>query len=392
MCLVLCPGSASADLIISPPEVQLQGANLRQQLLVEQAGADVTTQASYVSSAPTIIEVDEHGHLIARSQGTATIQVTVGTEQRSVPVTFADWAPDRPVDFVTEIQPLLTRYSCNSGGCHGKASGQNGFKLSLFGFDAEFDHDALVHEARGRRIAKSAPEKSLLLTKATGEVPHGGGRRIAPGSDPYETLLRWIRTGAAASAPDVPRVASLTIEPAERLFQPGQKQQLRVIARYTDDSTRDVTRQTDYASNIDVVATIDEQGLLTAGEQSGEAAIMARYMGQVAVFRAIRPHGQPRQEISGFKPLNEIDRLAITKWQKLGLLPSPTCDDATFLRRTTIDLGGRLPRPEEVRQFLADSAPNKREQLVDRLLASSDYPAYFALKWSVILRNSRLAG
>jgi hypothetical protein len=305
---------------------------------------------------------------------------------------WSDDPPPRPVDFQNEVQPILSRHGCNSGGCHGKASGQNGFKLSLFGFDNQFDYEAVVRQGRGRRITTAAPEQSLLLMKAAGDVPHGGGQRLERESESYQVLKRWIASGAPASAPDAPRVVKLKIEPQQRVFQANETQQLKVTAEYSNGEQRDVTRQASFVSNLDVIAAVDEEGLVRVNEDRGEAAIMARYMGQVAIFYAIRPHGAPLAEIPGWSPQNYVDTLAAEKWKKLGLLPSPVCDDATFLRRLTIDLRGRLPTSEEARTFLADQDANKRQKLVDRLLESPDYPAYFATRWGTILRNSNLAG
>lgn len=393
--LVLFVSSVSVDageLVVTPPQVTLSDLFARQQLLVERDGDDLTHQASYTSQDEAIVSVDERGYLVPVGTGMTDVHILMDGQAVSVPVQVGAAATQRPIDFAMDIEPLLTRSGCNSGGCHGKASGQNGFRLSLLGFDAEFDYDAIVHESRGRRIMPTAPEQSLFLMKATGQLPHGGGQRIEVGSEPYEMLLTWIQAGAPAANPDAPHVTALTVTPQERILAAGGEQQLRVIAQYSDGSDRDVTRQTDFASNLDVVARVDETGLVSALEQSGEATIMARYMGQVAVFRAIRPHGAPLTEIPGFAPLTEIDRLAAEKWMKLGLMPSDECDDATFLRRVTIDLCGRLPTVEESREFLSDQSSDKRERLIDRLLDSPDYPAYFALKWSAVLRNSPLAG
>ncbi|MGI8981525.1 MAG: DUF1549 and DUF1553 domain-containing protein [Pirellulaceae bacterium] len=300
---------------------------------------------------------------------------------------------DQPViDFRNDIEPILSRHGCNAGGCHGKASGQNGFKLSLFGFDANYDHDEIVKHARGRRVSVSAPEQSLLLLKATGKVPHGGGRRLEPESEAYKTLHSWIAGGTPGTSPNAAKIVSLVIEPKLLVMQRGQTQPLKLVAAMSDGKTRDVTAEASFSSNLDVVASVSEAGLVLAGQQSGEAAIMARYQGQVAVFSAIIPHGQPLTEIPDFQPNNYIDKLAAEKWKKLGLLPSHLCDDATFLRRVTIDLCGRLPTSEEARTFLADASGDKRTKAIDRLLDSPDYPAFFALRWGSILRNSNLAG
>lgn len=296
------------------------------------------------------------------------------------------------VDFSSQIEPLLTRFGCNAGGCHGKASGQNGFKLSLFGFDSSFDYEAIVEEARGRRVFGTAAANSLLVLKATGRVPHGGGKRIDPGSEPYEVLCSWIAQGTPASAPDAPRVARISIEPRELVMERGSRRQLKVVAHYTDGAARDVTASAQYDSNMGPIAGVSSEGLVECGDQSGEAAVMARYMGQVAVFRALVPHGAALDSIPDFNTDHVIDRLCAEKWKKLGLAPSPPADDATYLRRVTIDLCGRLPAPDEIRVYLADATTDKRARLVDRLLASPDHPAFFAMRWGTILRNSQLAG
>jgi len=295
-------------------------------------------------------------------------------------------------DFENEIQPLLTRYGCNSGGCHGKASGQNGFKLSLFGFDSQADYEEIVDRARGRRVNVATPEQSLLLLKSIGAVPHGGGTRFSPSSQAYEVLKQWISEGAPPASPTAPRLESIRIEPSERSLQSGEQVNLRVMASYSDNQHRDVTKQAAFASNIDVVASVSDEGVVTAGKESGEATVMARFMGQVAVFTAILPHGVPLTHIDNFQSRNYIDELTLEKWKKLGLTPTPVCDDATFIRRVTLDANGRLPTAKEVREFLADQNPNKRSEWIDRLLDSPEYASYFALRWGSILRNSNLAG
>ena len=296
------------------------------------------------------------------------------------------------IDFRNDIEPLLSRYGCNAGGCHGKANGQNGFKLSLFGFDSNYDYDEIVKRARGRRVNVTAPEHSLLLLKVTGKLPHGGGPRLGTDSEAYKILREWIASGAPAASNDSPKIVKLIIEPRQLVMQRGQTQPLKVVAEYSNGMTRDVTSQVSFSSNLELVASISDTGVVQAGEQSGEATIMARYSGQVAVFNAMLPHGQPIAEIPNFQPHNYIDQLATEKWKKLGLLPSPVCDDATFIRRITLDLCGRLPTVEESRSFLADASGDKRAKAIDRLLDSPDYPAFFALRWGTILRNSNLAG
>ena len=390
--LLAPPSVAAAGITTSVPRVELRDAFAGRQLLVSDGARDVTRAAKYFSTDAAVATVDGTGYVTPTGDGTAAIRVTHGTDRLDIPVTVSGFEKGRAVDFRTEIEPLLSKLGCNAGGCHGKASGQNGFKLSLFGFDTAFDYDAITREARGRRVFPSAPDQSLFLTKGTGKVPHGGGKRLHPDGADYQIIRRWIAAGTPASAPDAPRVVKLRVTPGDGVLQPGQTQQLAVVADYSDGTSRDVTRQSEFQSNLDVVAVVEPDGFVKAGKQSGEAAVMARHMGYVAVFRAMVPHGPPLGTIPDFAPVNVVDELSLAKWKKLGLRPSPTCDDATFIRRLTVDLCGRLPTPVEAKAFLDDTSDDKRTKLIDRLLDSPDYPAYFAMKWGGILRNSNLAG
>ena len=383
----------SAAIACSVAKVELPDAFAGQQLLVSDGNKDITREATYASTNPAVAKVDAKGYVSPTGDGSATIQITRGADKLEVPVTVRGFGTTgRSVDFRTEVMPLLSKHGCNAGGCHGKASGQNGFKLSLFGFDTQFDYEAIAKEARGRRLFAANPDASLFLMKGAGKVPHGGGKRLPPESSDYLVVRRWIAAGAPASAPDTPKVTKLRVSPADAVLRPGQLQQLAVVAEYSDGTTRDVTRQAEYFSNLDVVAAVDSDAGVKAGKESGEAAIMARHMGFVAVFKAIVPHGPPLTDIPGFKPNNKVDELALAKWKKLGLKPSPQCDDQTFIRRVTVDVCGRLPTAAEVTAFLEDKSADKRAKLIDKLLDSADYPAYFAMKWGGILRNSNLAG
>src|SRR6056297_2339907 len=175
-----------------------------------------------------------------------------------------------PISFELDIQPILSAYGCNAGACHGKQRGQNGFQLSLLGFDSNFDYDALVHQARGRRVRLTAPEQSLLVRKATADLPHGGGRKIEPDSKPYQTLVRWIRQGAPRRVADEPLLESIELAESEFSLAPGGEAQLAVTAHYSDGSTRDVTDLTSFLSNEATVADADDRGKITAGEITGQ--------------------------------------------------------------------------------------------------------------------------
>ncbi len=400
--LALAPSStllakAPPALVVSPDAFALAGPQEARQLLVSVRGPDgrprdATRTARYSASPAGIVAVTPQGQVSVLAKGKATITVTVGRDTVPVAVTVGDFDEDQPLHFVNDVVPLLTRYGCNAGGCHGKASGQNGFKLSLFGFDPLFDYNALVNEARGRRLFPAAPERSLLLTKAAGQVAHGGGRRLVPGSEAYLTLLRWVKQGAPFARRFAPALVKLEVVPGPRVLDRHARQQLAVLAHYRDGSVRDVTGAAQYQSNEPAVAAVDDDGLVRTFDFAGEASLMARYQGQVAVFRATVPLGKPIARYPDFPISNYVDRLALARWKKLGLVPSDLCTDGEFVRRVYLDLCGKLPSPDEVRAFLADRRPDRRARLIDRCLDDKDYAAYFALRWGSILRNSQLAG
>jgi len=296
-------------------------------------------------------------------------------------------AGEAPVHFANDIQPILTKQGCNGGGCHGRASGQNGFKLSLFGFEPLEDYDHIVKEGRGRRISPAAPEQSLLLLKATNTVPHNGGRKLDSNSEEYKLIARWIRQGAPAGTLN-PGVTSVEVSPREKVVLKKSTEQLKVTARYSDGSSRDVTRTAVYDAVDKGMAAVTDAGLVTFGDLPGDAAVMVRYQGRVTVFRGIIPLGPPLAHLPPAR--NFVDEHVFKKLQTLGLPPSPLCDDGTFLRRVTLDIAGRLPTLEESRAFLADGTADKRDRVIDHLLDSTDYAEFFAGKWSALLRNKRV--
>jgi hypothetical protein len=300
----------------------------------------------------------------------------------------AGFAAERPVSFVNDVMPVLTKSGCNVGVCHAKAGGgQNGFQLSLLGFEAADDYDHLVKEARGRRLNLAAPEKSLLLLKATATLPHGGGARIALESESYATLLAWIRQGAPADMETAPKLVGFEVQPGKGSVPRGATQQLAAVARYADGQTRDVTAMAVYESNDAAMAEVNERGLVKILDLSGNVAVMVRYQGRVAVYSASVPLGAPVGELPPAK--NFVDEHVFANLKTLGIPPSPGCDDATFLRRVTLDIGGRVPTGEEATAFLASQDPAKRDKVIEELLKSPDYADYFANKWTALLKNRR---
>jgi hypothetical protein len=293
--------------------------------------------------------------------------------------------------FANDIVPILSRFGCNSAGCHGKAEGQNGFKLSVFGSDPAADYVALAQESRGRRVTPSLPDQSLLLRKISGDAPHGGGVRIPRHSEDYRVLRAWIAAGAPLGRPDAPQVVALRIVPNEQVMTPGAMQPLRVTAVYSDGREADVTRHARFQSNREAVATVDEHGVVTARDVAGDVAIMAAYREASTLFTALVPRTTPLADGLQPPPLHAFDRFVDTKLAKLQIRATPPCDDATFLRRAHLDIIGRLPSAAEARAFLTDPRPDKRRQLVEALFNRPEFADYWALKWSDWLRVDRQA-
>jgi hypothetical protein len=292
------------------------------------------------------------------------------------------------VSFELDVLPVLTKAGCNAGACHGKARGQNGFQLSLLGFDRDYDYAAIVQEARGRRVFPADPERSLLLLKPTAQMPHGGGRRLQVGDAGYEVLLRWIVEGTPRHDAVIRTLQRIAVEPAECILAPRDRQSLQVTAYYSDGSVRDVTGLTTFQSNESAIAAVNTDGLIKAGTIPGEAAIMARFMEQFAVCNVLipLPESVPDEVYAPLPRASFIDGHVWEKLRRLGITPSEPAGDATFLRRASLDVIGRLPTAEEVRAFLADASPNKRSALIDQLLERPEYADYWANKWADLLR------
>jgi hypothetical protein len=273
--------------------------------------------------------------------------------------------------------------------CHGKATGQNGFKLSLFGFEPEEDYDFLVVSGRARRVMPTAPDSSLLLMKGAAVIPHGGGKRLEKGRGSYEVIADWMRQGMPSDLEDGARVVRLEVMPAERVASPDATQQLSVAAHFNDGSVRDVTHLTGFESNEKGLAEVDERGIVRMLGRPGTVAVMARYGDKMGVFRVTVPRG-PKLDLAKFpKARNFVDEGVFSVMREAGVEPSPICDDATFVRRVTLDLTGRLPSEAEVAEFLSVPEGERREKWVDRLLEGPGYADHFAGQWASLLRNRR---
>jgi hypothetical protein len=387
------PGEAApSGLAFVPGGPQALGRAGRLQVLVngtvDGRRVDLTGRAELRAEPSEIVEVGAGGRVTARAEGTTHLIATLGPSRTELEVRVSGDDLSVHPTFERDIRPLLARLGCNSGPCHGKASGQNGFKLSLLGFDPKSDHTAITRDAHGRRAWPGDPESSLLLAKATASVPHGGGPRLVVGDPNYRILRAWIASGMPRDPEGAPTLAEIAIEPKARSLRPGETQHVAITARYSDGSTRDVTHLAAFQSSESALVAVDEEGQIRAGTIPGEAAITARFEGHFATCDVVipLPGSAPAEVFAALPRKNFIDEHVWTKLQTLGITPSEPADDTTFLRRAYLDAIGRLPTPVETRAFLAGESPEKRDRLVADLLERPEYADHWANKWADLLR------
>jgi hypothetical protein len=386
----------AAEVTVDPASVHLRGLHSTYSLLVHGRSADGrlvdrTALARFQSADPRVARVTPGGVIQPAGDGATTVLVQIDNRTLPVAVTVEGTTVPRRFSFKTDVLPVLSRFGCNSSGCHGKAEGQNGFKLSVFGFDPAADYTALTTESRGRRVFPAAPDQSLLLRKVSGQTAHGGGVRIRADSADFETLRGWIAAGLPFGPPTEPEVESVRVEPHERVLDLGGRQQLRVVARYSDGREADVTAHAKFQTNNEAIALVQSSGLVRAGDVPGEAAVMAGFMNAVSTFRVVVPRPQRIDNYPALPENNFIDRHVFRKLRQLNILPSEPADDAEYLRRVYLDVIGTLPTPAEARRFLADRDPARRAKLVDELLQRPEFADLWALRWADLLRVDRAA-
>ena len=381
---------ASPGIEVRPAVATLLPGEAGLQLVVQGTGphggrTDRTRAVTWKVEPPGAVAVDAEGYLRPLKSGKARVVATSGRDRAEASIEVAAGGA-RPWDFAEDIEPVLTRSGCNTGGCHGRADGQNGFHLSLFGYDPEGDHRSLTRDLGERRLSPLRPEASLLLAKATGTTPHVGGPRLKPGSDEYDTVLAWMKAGAPlASAKNHGRIARLAVEPGDvRLDEPGG-QQLRVVAHYPDGHQRDVTRLAAYRVNDDASAAIDPKGYARLLRRA-ETDLVVRYESQVVSTRlATLINPDLKYDFAHRTRRNFIDDELFRRLEALKVPPSPLSSDAAFLRRASLDLTGEQPSPDRVREFLKDTDPEKRLKLVDALIKTTDFVRFWELKLGDLL-------
>jgi hypothetical protein len=388
------PAGPPKELSVHPKQVKLSGPRDEQRLIVlgiwpDGRVWDLTRSATFASSNPKTATADTAGVIRPTGDGSTTIAVEADGVKASVPVAVEKADADAPVSFTREVEPILTKAGCNSGNCHGASLGRGGFRLSLFAFDPAFDYAQIVQSNEGRRVVLNDPERSILLAKPSLVMEHGGGERLKHGGRDYVRLRTWMEDGAPA--PDVkdPFVTKLEVFPPTRVMVPGEQQQLAITAIWSDGRREDVTATAQFDALNDAVAAVTPGGLITA-KAAGETHVMIRFGGQAEVSQVTLPYTHV-PNYPPFPPNNFIDTKLVAKWQNLGLTPSELCDDAEFFRRLHLDAIGTLPKPDEVRAFLADTDPKKREKAIDRVLERPEFVDWWALKWGDLLRINRTA-
>lgn len=349
---------------------------------------DLSSKATVSTQSP-VCQVDAAGFVapVAAGEGVITVEAEGQKAEVKVHVTSADPVA---VDFIREVNPILSKVGCNQGTCHGSQAGKNGFKLSLRGYDSIYDYRALVDDISGRRFNRSEPSQSLMLLKPTQGVPHEGGFLFDEESRYYKVLEQWIAEGCQFK-PDAARVTGIEIYPPTPLLQlRHDQQQLIVIAKYDDGTTRDVTREAVFDTSNFEVATVSKQGLITA-VQRGEAAALVRFEGNYAAAPISILGNRDGYEWAPQPEYNYIDTLVNGKLQRMKILPSAPADDAEFLRRVSLDIAGVPPTSEEVLAFIADTTDPmaKRTAMIEKLLSSPMYVEHWTLKWSDLLLNRR---
>ncbi len=378
----------NTDFEVFPADVNLKTSRDRQSLVVRMTEAngihrDVTSEAKFTLIDPTKAKVVK-GVVLPVADGETKLKIEWKGKTAEVAVKVEQALADQPVSFRLDVMPVFMKAECNR--CHGAARGQDGFRLSLWGFDPDGDHFRITREYPGRRINLGLPAESMLVTKATGMAPHTGGKQFEPDSPLAQTFVRWLEAGAPNDAPDVAKATSLEILPKQLLLEsPGQNFKMTVRAHYSDGTDRDVTDLALFLSSNDSSAKIAKDGTLTTG-QRGEAFVMARYAtftvgAQVIVIPKALEYEWPKIEERNF-----VDELVDAKLRNLRITPSEVCNDETFLRRACIDITGTLPTADEVQKFVADKDAKKREGKIDQLLARNEFVDMWALKWSELLQ------
>ncbi|MEM9020774.1 MAG: DUF1549 and DUF1553 domain-containing protein [Planctomycetota bacterium] len=380
------PAVPAGQIEVFPKRIELSTREDEQAVVVRVRWADgvtedLTRRAKYSVANPSIATV-KHGVLRPSTDGETQLIVEHAGQRVTIPVTVEHATKGRPISFRLDVLPVFAKAGCNSGGCHGSARGQDGFGLSLFGFDPVGDHRRITTEQPGRRINLADTERSLLLTKSIGTVPHTGGKLFGADHAFYHTLKGWLDAGAPDDPEDVASVTGIEVFPQDIVLEGGGAQQITVRAHYSDGSDRDITELAVLMTSNETSAKVGDDGVIHAG-QRGEAFVMARFDAfTVGTPVIVVPKGSAKGYPAALPAANYIDEHINTKLKKMRIVPAEVCDDETFARRVHIDIVGQLPTIEVLDRFVADGDPDKRAGLVDRLLDDASFADIWAMKWA----------
>ncbi len=379
---------------VNPSEIKLEDRYSYAQAIVTATLADGSTMDVTRMVEPTVegelVSVSEALLVRPKSDGAGKLTLTVGGKSIDVPLTVSGQTGHYEASFVGEVMPVMSKLGCNAGTCHGSLAGKGGFKLSLRGYDALYDHRALTDDVSSRRINRAAPDQSMMLLKPSGVIPHVGGVLMQPDQPYYEIIRSWIAGGVKLDL-DAPRVTSIDVFPKNPIVPlPGMKQQMKVLATYSDGRVRDVTLEAFVESGNTEVAEPNKTGLVTVIRR-GEAPVLARFEGAYTATTITVMGDRSGFEWQEMPANNKIDELVAGKLKRVKTLPSELCSDAEFIRRASLDLVGLPPTPEDVRSFLADERDTnvKRAELIDRLVGSGDYVELWTNKWADLLQVNR---
>jgi len=385
------PAPPKPGIIVLPEAVMLTTPQSSQQLLVQRTLGDtvksqVTKDVSWASANESIAKVSDRGVVSPVANGTTSITMTSHGIATTVPVVVSGMDQQFQWDFRQHVMPAITKAGCNMGACHGALAGKGGFRLSLQGYDPVSDYHNIVKQDRGRRTEFAEPARSLFVAKPSGAIPHKGGVRLDTESRDYKILVEWIANGAAAPQADDPAIDHVEVFPKRVTLRVGEPQRLIVQSHSTDQKIEDVTRWVKWTSTNETVCKVDQDGNITV-LGPGEGAVMAWFSSKIAVARISVPFTNtvPQETYAKLEAKNFIDEQIHLQMQRLNLPPSAVCDDATFIRRAFLDTIGMLPTADEVRSFLADADENKREKLIDELLARPEFADYWTYQWCDIL-------
>jgi WD40 repeat protein/mono/diheme cytochrome c family protein len=374
--------------------IKLTGAFEKAQLVIRGklkngTWLDVTRSVDFKVANEKLVSVSNSGLIQVLASGKTEIAASLAGHSVKIGVEVTS-ASVQKVDYIRDVMPVMSKLGCNAGTCHGSKDGKNGFKLSLRGYDPIYDTRALTDELASRRVNIASPENSLMILKSDGSAPHVGGQVVEIGTPYYEIMKRWIGGGAKLDLTSA-RVVSIDVTPKNPIVQRlGGKQQMRILATYSNGDVRDVTAEAFIESGNRDVAKTDPTGLVLT-ERRGEAPILARFEGRYAATTVTVMGDRTGFVWAEPEKWNFVDEHVARKLERMKIHSSGLCSDTHFVRRVYFDLTGLPPSTEAVKAFVADKqdSKTKRYALVDQLIGTPEFIDHWTNKWADLLQVNR---